>query len=124
MTLPYVKNDFIGGPARHKRLISARLTADGTLALPAYHAIRRIYIDNETANAVTGGLDIGTTDGGQEVLAAKAVGANATVETAPVASVFLATAQTLYITAASAWNSSALRVLVDCDVVSSADETV
>lgn len=123
MTLPYVKNDFTSGPARKARL-RATFTADGEFALPAYHAIRRIWIDNKTANAVTGGVDIGTTNGGQEVLAALAVGANATVESAPVISDYQAAADVLYVTAATAWNSSEIVILLDCDVVSSADETV
>lgn len=126
MTLPYVKNDFKSGPSRFKRLRKA-LSADGTLVIPAYHAIKAIYVDNITANAITGGLDLGSTAGGEEVAAAKAIGANATVSYTPaqiLVDLFAVTDQTLYIYAHTAWNSASIEVVVDCAVVSAADETL
>jgi hypothetical protein len=110
-----------GTPKPSVKLYSNGIAADALLALPAYHAIRRILILNRTANAVTGGLDIGTSVGGQQVLAAKAVAASAVVESVPVASVFLATAQSLSLTAASAWNSAVLDVVIECDVYDPVD---
>ena len=80
------------------------------------------YIQNTTANAVTGGVNVGTTALGADVVSAFAVGANATVAiqgatllktqfgtlTAPAA-------QQLYISAATAWNSANVHVFVEFD---------
>jgi hypothetical protein len=123
MTLPYVADDFVRGPAKRLRK-RYTFTADGEIAQPAYTAIRRIWIDERAGNAVTGGVDIGTTNGGQQILAALAVGANATVEAAPVISNYQAAADILYVTAASAWNSAEIVIMIDYDVVSAAAETV
>lgn len=124
--LPYVKNDFKSGPKRTVRLRKA-LTADGTLVIPAYHAIKSIFVDNLTANAMTGGLDLGSTAGGEEVAAAKALGANATVSYTPaqiLVDLFAVTDQTLYIYAHTAWNSASIEVIVDCALADARDETL
>ncbi len=92
------------------------LAADGTYVVPAGYQIDSIVIKNTTANAVTGGLDIGTAAAGQQVVAALAVGANAFARIADAAlllRVFSTSApQTLYIAAHSAWNSASLDIYV------------
>lgn len=100
-----------------RRRLQARLTANGTLALPAYGSVKRIVVRNRTANAVTGGLNIGTSSGGQQVLAAQAVAASAVLDLTPVATVLTTTAQTLYIQAVTAWNSADLDVIVYYDEI-------
>ncbi len=126
MTLPYVKNDFVSGPLR-KAVLRKTFSADGYIDIPAYYAVKSIYIDNTTANAVTGGIDGGTTAGGEEVFAAETVGANATVSLDPneiLDDLYAVTAGKLYIYAHTAWNSASVNVVVVCEVVSAADETL
>lgn len=100
--------------AKDKQFRCLGVDADYSFVFPAGHMIMGIVIYNRTANAVTGGLDIGTTDGGQEVVAAKAVGASALItlaDTDILDRLFsLTDTQTLYLTAASAWNSANLDV--------------
>lgn len=69
---------------------------------------------NTTANAVTGGVKIGTTYGGTDVVAAQAVGANAVADVLPtdlLKKVFTAD-QILYIQPVTAWNNANLKVRV------------
>jgi hypothetical protein len=98
---------------------SQRLTAvtnDTTFTVPAGYMIESIAIRNTTANAVTGGIKIGTTSGGTDVVAAQAVGASALVVIADAAILlryFSATADTtLYLQDVTAWNSASLEVWV------------
>lgn len=91
--------------------IAAQTTND-TVVIPAGYAIQSITVNNTTANAVTGGLKIGTTDGGTDVVVALATGANAILGI-PDATILLkyfstASPQTLYLNAVVAWNSASL----------------
>jgi hypothetical protein len=100
-------------------LNSVRLSAvaaDTTFNVPAGYAIEAITIRNTTGNAVTGGVKIGTTAGGTDVVAAQAVGANALV-TVTDASIlkryFSATLETtLYVEDVTSWNSASLEVAI------------
>lgn len=85
-------------------------TNDFTYSVPAGWQIDAIYIKNNTANAVTGGIKIGTSSGGTQVVTAQAVGANANLRiNALTINWFSATsAQTLYIQDVTAWNSANL----------------
>lgn len=89
------------------------VTANETFVIPAGWGISRLIIANVTANAVTGGIRIGTTDGGADVAVAIAVGANAIIfvdDAAILKHYFSDSAgQTLYAQAVVSWNSAALR---------------
>jgi len=90
------------------------VTSNTTTSIPANCYIDSIFIKNTTANAVTGGIRIGTTDGGTDVVIALAVGANA-ILVIPAATllkqVFSTTApQTLYIQTVTLWNSASLNI--------------
>lgn len=89
------------------------ITANATVPLPAGFAVKRIYARNTTANAVTGGLRIGTTNGGSEILGATALAGNTIVEAAPAASGLSASAQTLYVQAVTAWNSASVDLSIE-----------
>jgi hypothetical protein len=100
-------------------LASVRLSAvaaDATFNVPAGYAIEAITIRNTTGNAVTGGIKIGTTAGGTDVVAAQAVAANSLVTVADAAILkryFSATLETtLYFEDVTAWNSASLEVAV------------
>lgn len=93
-------------------------TAANTTATVAKNAeIKRITIVNTTANAVTGGIKIGTTSGGTEVVVAQAVGANELVVIADASilkRLFSTTASTtLYIQAVTSWNSASLNIYIE-----------
>lgn len=84
--------------------------------VPANYYITEIVYSNSTANAVTGGISIGTTANGTDVVAAQAVGANALTFT-PNASIlkqpFSTTAPTpLHAAAVTAWASANVTITV------------
>ena len=87
-------------------------TAAGTFTVPAGYALQYIYINNTTANAITGGLKFGTTAGGTQVLAAEAVPANAlfAVPSADITNrIYSRTVdQIIYFDAVTAWNSASV----------------
>lgn len=92
--------------------IHVTLTNDGTIVIPKNRYIKAIYMRNSTANAVTGGIKIGTTSGGTDVVAAQAVGANAFLKVAD-ADVLIkgwSSDQTLFIQDVTAWNSASVTV--------------
>lgn len=94
-------------------------TANGGNTLPSGAVITNIVVHNTTANAVTGGVNIGTAAAGAQVVSALAVGANALV-TVPQASILAQTfnstgtpvAQPLYVNALTAFNSASLNVTI------------
>lgn len=92
------------------------LNANGTYNVPAGYKIDSIVMRNLTANAVTGGIRIGTTAAGVDVVAAQAVGANALLQVADSALLkraFSMTAvQQLFIEAVTAWNSANVEIYV------------
>lgn len=110
MALPTIFDNANKNLVRGKRLV--RLTANGTITLPAGVLLRRIYFRNRTANAVTGGIRVGTAATGTQVVTAQAVGASAIVSILPTIENYQAAAQTLYIEAVTAWNSADVDVLV------------
>lgn len=97
-------------------LNSSLLTVTGntTASIPAGYYIQDIIIENTTANIITGGLKVGTTSGGIDVIVALAVGANALVVIPDVTilqRIFsMSSNTTLYIQAVTLWNSASLNV--------------
>ena len=91
-------------------------TAAGTFVVPAGYAIQYVYINNTTANAITGGLKFGTAAGGTQVVAAQAVGANAllVILSADIVSrIFSRTVpQTVYFDAVTAWNAASVDIKI------------
>lgn len=85
-----------------------------TTIVPAGYVITAIYVVNTTANTVTGGVKIGTTDGGVDVVAALAVVGNALVpvqDAALLKRLFSTTVDTtLYIQPVVAWASASLNI--------------
>lgn len=99
-----------------------RLTAitDGTsgLSVPAGYFIDNISIQNTNANAITGGLKIGTTTGATDVLLAVAIGANAILKVPDallLKTSFSTTAvQTLFVQTVTLWNSANINLTMYC----------
>jgi hypothetical protein len=94
--------------------IQVNLSANGTVVIPAGYVLEQIVIENTTANAITGGLRIGTAAAGTQVVTAQAVAASALLRIAQASitlGVFSTTAaQTLFIEAVSAWNSANVNI--------------
>ena len=110
MALPTIFDNSNKNLVRGNRLV--RLTANGTITLPAGVLVRRIYFRNRTANAVTGGIRIGTSAAGTQVVTAQAVAASAIVSVLPTIENYQAAAQILYIEAVTSWNSADVDVIV------------
>lgn len=87
-------------------------TVDTSFVIPAGYAIDDWIIENTTANAVTGGLDIGTTDTGVDVASAFAVGASFIgfiTAAALLKKYFSRTVNTtIFVVAHTSWNSASL----------------
>lgn len=83
-------------------------------SLPAGAYIREIIVDNSTANAVTGGIDIGTTSSGADVVSALTCAANCltfVADSALLKRVFSKTAQqALFVLGHTAGNSANLNI--------------
>ena len=78
-----------------------------TVSIPAGFRLNSVVVKNNTANAITGGLKIGTSSGATDVLAATAVAGSALVDVGTLKNTFsLSATQTLYVQAVSAWNSA------------------
>jgi hypothetical protein len=92
------------------------ITANAQITtIPAGATLVGIDIINTTANAVTGGINIGTAAAGSDVVLAFAVGASANVaptDAQILKRTFANTAQGIFISAVTAWNSANLTVRV------------
>lgn len=100
------------GSPIHRRIKVKRATANTSVTLPAYGALRRVYFFNHTANAVTGGIRIGTSAGGTQVVTAQAIAANALVEITPTINALAQVDGTLYVEAVTSWNSAQVSVVI------------
>jgi hypothetical protein len=85
-------------------------------SLPASAYISAIVIDNTTANAVTGGIDIGQTTGAADIVSAKVCAANClttVLDSALLLRVFSKTAvQPIWVTGHTAGNSANLTLTI------------
>ncbi len=99
---------------RDKNLKLSAATSNGTLTIPAGYALESIIVENTTANAITGGIKIGTSSGGTQVVTAQAVAGSALLKVAAAdisLGVFSTSAdQILYIQAVTSWNSASINV--------------
>lgn len=103
--------------ARVKQLRILGLTENySSVRIPYAHFVTFIAVRNRTANAVTGGLNIGTADDGQEVIDKLTVGASALIhvdDDAILKRVFSMSAATrLYVHAETSWNSAELDIYI------------
>lgn len=99
---------------QHGRLFVQNLAANGSVLLPKGCVATKVTFRNDTANAVTGGVKVGTTSGGVDVLAAGAVAASVLgIQYDALKLPALATDTTLFIQAVTAWNGAIVDVVVD-----------
>ncbi len=99
-----------------KSKVSGIVAKNSAIVLPANAIIDYIIVKNNTANAITGGLKFGTTDGGVDIVAALAVGANAltfALDAAVLLRIFSTSAtQQIFFDAVAAWNSANVDVTI------------
>ena len=90
------------------------VAANSTSIIPAGYSILQVIVREKSGAAITGGLKIGTTNGGVDVCVALVVTANsiqAISDSQLLKSVFSATVDTtLYIQAVVAWNTANIDV--------------
>lgn len=90
------------------------VTSNTTITIPANYYIVGVVVNNSTANAITGGLRVGTTNGGVDVVVALAVAGNAlqAIPDATLLKRFFSTSvdTTLFIQAVTLWNSASLNL--------------
>jgi hypothetical protein len=96
-------------------VLEGTFAANGTFTVPAGYRISFVDITNTTANAVTGGVHLGTTALAHDVVNAKTVGANARTSIETVDKRFFAAEQIIYISAHTAWNSASLNFVITLD---------
>ncbi|MCH8838849.1 MAG: hypothetical protein IIA60_13815 [Candidatus Marinimicrobia bacterium] len=106
-------------PSNHlARYEKQGITADTTLTevVPAGYRIRGIIVEETAGNAITGGLKIGTSAGGTQVVNAQAIGASALVDCALGTRLFsLSAAQTLYVEDVTAWNGASIDLYLEME---------
>ncbi len=109
-------------PSNHvARYVKTAVTGDTVLTdvLPAGYRIKSIVVEETAGNAITGGLKIGTSAGGTQVVNGQAVGANALVDCAPGTVIFsISAAQTLYVEDVTSWNSASIDLWIQMERVS------
>ena len=108
-------------PVDHQEVyLDLTLTGDDSFTLTKGYKITSIIVKETAANALTGGLDVGTSAGGVEVVSGMAVGANATVNCTLVAAgtigaTFTTADDTIYFSDGNDdanWDSASLEVRV------------
>ena len=96
------------------KINTLNIVSDTTVVIPAEMSILQIVIQNTTGNAIVGGLKVGTTDGGVDVVVALSVSANSiqVITDAVLLKAAFSTSQdtTLYIKAVTLWNSASINL--------------
>lgn len=91
------------------------VTDDTTFVVPAGFVLKSVYILNTTSNAVTGGIKIGTTDGGTEVVSSIAVGADEFAIFHDGGLFSTESDTTLYLQDVTSWNSASLNIRIQME---------
>ena len=94
-------------------IILQNLSSNSTALIPAGYYIGDIIFENTNGNAVTGGIKIGTTSGGTDVVFSQTVGANslANLGSTLTKKIFsTGSSQTLFVQAVTSWNSASVNV--------------
>jgi len=92
-------------------------TADFQIPLPRERLIKQIYFAERSDKAILGGIRIGLTEHGSEVLDASPIGPKSLSSHAPKVGALSREDQRLYIEAAEDWNGAVLDCVVEYDVI-------
>lgn len=95
-----------------KQVNKLGISGNDSFILPQGAHILAISISETAGNAITGGLDIGTTAAAADVVSAVAVAGSASfaVANAAILKNIFPTAQTLFFTAHTGWNSAVINL--------------
>lgn len=101
-----------GSTVGMQKIVLSGVSSATSTTLPANAYIDQIFVKNNTANAVTGGLKFGTSSGGADVVVALPVAAS--VITVPAALILtkFGAAQQIFIDAVAAWNSANVDITI------------
>lgn len=100
--------------------LTIRLTAAtvaGSFTLPAAASMKYIFVRNNTANSITGGLKFGTSSGGVDVMAALTIGSNAYAGSATLITGFQSTSRSIFYDAVTLWNSASVDIVIVYDQI-------
>ena len=107
-----------GATPVHRSIVLKGKTANFSVPMPAGFRLKGIYIRNNTANAVTGGIRIGSVTTGTQHLTAQAVAASGVYYAVPtVIAPIVATAGDLFIEAVTSWNAANLDFKIDYEEI-------
>jgi len=108
------------GANHTEKYVDLTVTGDTSFTLPKGYRVSAVTTKETAGNALGGGMDIGTTNGGGEVVAAHAISANTTaiatiVAAGSIGGTFTTADDTLYITDAdgTGWDSASVEVRVE-----------
>lgn len=97
-------------------LVTGTFTSNGTLVIPAGHSIRQVDLVETNNAAVTGGIKIGTTNGGIDVVVALPVAGlsiQSILDATLIKRLFsMASTTTLYVQTVTLWNGASITVYV------------
>ena len=111
-------------PANHReKYIDLAVTGNGSFVLPMGYKIKSIIVKETAAAALTGGLDVGLSANGVEIVSAMAVGASATVlctlvESGTIGATFTTADDTIYYSDGdddANWNGAELELRVEME---------
>lgn len=99
-------------PVQWAPMTMNNVSSNSTTVIPAGYSILQVVVQNTTGNSVTGGIKIGTTNGGTDVILALPILANDlfVISDASLSKkIFsMSSDQTLYVQAVTLWNSANL----------------
>lgn len=113
------QNVFEYSASKQSRAIVLKgVAANKEIKMPAGFRLTGIYVRNTTANAITGGVRIGSAAAGTQHLTALAVAASAVAFAVPtVLPAIVQTAGSLFLEAVTAWNSAVVDVRIEYEEI-------
>jgi hypothetical protein len=117
--MPTSQNVFEQGATKVSRAIVLKgKTANFSVPMPAGFRLTAVYVKNNTANAVTGGIRIGSAAAGTQHVTALPVGASAVAFAVPnVLAAIVTTPGDLFIEAVTAFNSANLDFRIEYEEI-------
>jgi len=101
-----------------ERVTAIGMTSNSTVVIPAGYYIEHVCMIGTNANAVTGGIKVGTTNGGVDVVLALAIAGNSlnfVTDALLLKRIFSLTVDTtLYLQAVTGWNSASVNAYFIC----------
>lgn len=103
----------LDNPSQNKiitQVVSGVSSANSSFTLPLRATLLQVVASNNTANAVTGGVKFGSTNGGVDIVAALVVAASIISPPATLLLTRFAAAQQIFFDAVGIWNAANIDV--------------